>query len=198
MIYGLQYLGHEILFWPICSGRTLWLASDNYFFIDRKLVSKSGGCCFRSEAKSSLQYGGTQVPIQMKTKTSGKGGIDYELHIGEDLIDRGNLKCSYMFKTPFDIEQAAAQILEKPWLIHYGGINKPQIYEPLVSNLDYLIQFSVLFSCFIFFNIIDRFYGFRWASLVLIVFVIIGICISRLRNRQKIAKFKKMNQNTPE
>jgi hypothetical protein len=111
MIYERNHNGHEILFWPICSARTLWSASDNFLFVDGKLVSRSGGMCFHSHAKATFLHNNTQVSVEMRTKTSVRGPIhlDYQLLIGELLIDCGTIRMSYMWKIPQNIEQAAAQ-----------------------------------------------------------------------------------------
>ncbi|MFA5261461.1 MAG: hypothetical protein WC450_09555 [Candidatus Omnitrophota bacterium] len=116
MIYEKNYDGHEILFWPICSVRTLWTASDNFLFIDGKLVARSGGASFHGHAKATLQHDDTQVTVEMRTKTSLRGliHIDYQLFIGEELVDSGTLKMSFMWKIPQNIEQAVAQQCGKP------------------------------------------------------------------------------------
>lgn len=116
MIYEKNYDGHEILFWPICSVRTLWTASDNFLFIDGKLAARSGGACFHSHAKATLRHDDIEVTVEMRTKTSLQGliHIDYELLIGEESVDSGTLRMSFMWKIPQNIEQAAAQRRDKP------------------------------------------------------------------------------------
>ena len=111
MIYEKIHNGHEILFWSICSSRTLWSASDNFLLIDGKLVARSGGICFSSSAKAALSDESVQVPVEMRTKTSHRGPfhLDYELLIGGWLIDSGILRISFVWKTPQDIEKAISQ-----------------------------------------------------------------------------------------
>lgn len=43
MLYKRIYNGHEILFWPVSSIGNIWLASENFLFVDGKLIAKSGG-----------------------------------------------------------------------------------------------------------------------------------------------------------
>jgi hypothetical protein len=116
MIYRKNFDGHEIIFWPICTVRTLWMASDNFLIIDGKLAAKSGGACFGSQAKAPLRYDNFEVPVEMKTKSSLTRSfhIYFQLFIGEELIDSGTLRMSCMWKLPESIEQAAAQQLAKP------------------------------------------------------------------------------------
>ncbi len=111
MIYEKIHNEHEILFWSICSRRTLWSASDNFLLIDGKLVAQSGGICFSSSAKATLLDKNAQIPVEMRTKTSNRGlfHLDYELLIGGWLIDSGILRISFVWKTPQDIEQAISQ-----------------------------------------------------------------------------------------
>lgn len=108
MIYEKIHNGHEILFWSICSRRTLWSASDNFLLIDGKLVARSGGICFSSSAKATVLDESRQIPVEMRTKTSYRGPfhLDYELLIGGWLIDSGILRMSFVWNTPQDIEQA--------------------------------------------------------------------------------------------
>jgi hypothetical protein len=114
MIYKINFDGHEILFWPICSVRTLWMASDNFLIIDGKLAAKSGGACFSSRAKATLQYDDIEVPVEMRTKSSSRPfHVDYQLIIGEEQIDSGTLRMSCVWKLPQSIEQEAAQQLDK-------------------------------------------------------------------------------------
>ena len=109
MIYEKIYKGREILFWSICSSRTLWLAVDNFLLIDGKLVARSGGMCFRGSAKAMLSNESTPIFVELKTKTS-FFGVEYDLLVRNALIDSGILKPSFVWKEPLNIEQTILQL----------------------------------------------------------------------------------------
>lgn len=110
MIYEHEYEGHGIVFWPIVSARTLWLASVNYLLIDGRLAARSGGLRFKSVARADIQHGGRTVPIEVRSRTSIRGLVHlyYTLLIDGNKVDSGTLRMSLMWKEPSDIEPAAS------------------------------------------------------------------------------------------
>jgi hypothetical protein len=109
IIYEKQFSNHTIQFWPVCTMRTLWTASDNFLLIDGRLAAQSGGICFRSKARASLPGGDQFTTVEMRTKTSRRGPIhlDYELLIDDKVVDSGSMRMSFMWRKPRDIEQHA-------------------------------------------------------------------------------------------
>lgn len=89
--------GHTIEFIPVLSHKTLWLATINELWIDGKLMAKSGGFSFNSEAKCVIKHHDHDITIEVKSSTSGKtlSGLNYEVIIDGETVDKGIAKARY-------------------------------------------------------------------------------------------------------
>jgi hypothetical protein len=110
-VYVGEHEGHTLAFWPVCSLRTLWLASINYLLVDGRVAATSGGFVFRSAAKSSLSKGNECIPVEVRSTTSKRGlfHLDFKVLIGGDTAAAGTLRMSFRWTIPSNIEEAVAQ-----------------------------------------------------------------------------------------
>ena len=166
MIYRTEYKGHIIVFWPIISSRSLWMASYNYLFVDGKLISQSGGFCLKDSALGEIQHDNDKIIIEMRSWSS-SNGLSYELLVDGIYVDSGNIKPSYMKKEPSNIEHKV-EIEQQKYQTNLLNKNVTIIDENKASLVEIKSQYGnskwfnylkkhgttliVLFACLIFYN----------------------------------------------
>lgn len=93
----IEWNGHKIEFSPILSRRTLWMATINELRVDGKLVATSGGFCFGSCAKASIEHKGKTTSLTVESSTCFRRAWDLNCRM---IID-GNVVFEGLAKTFF-------------------------------------------------------------------------------------------------
>ena len=93
-INKIDWNGHAIEFVPVLSHKRLWLATLNELLFDGKLVAKSGGLCFSSEARATVEHEGRPVLLQVRSNSTFRSFINlrYQLQIDGQVISSGFAK----------------------------------------------------------------------------------------------------------
>ena len=90
----IEWKGHTIEFIPVLSHRYFWIATANELWFDGNKVATSGGLCFSSKAKATIQHDGIPVAVEMRSSSSFSFSINlnYELLIDQKIVSKGLAK----------------------------------------------------------------------------------------------------------
>ncbi len=90
----IDWKGHVIEFIPVLSRRTFWLATLNELWFDGDRVATSGGFCFSSQARATVEHGGRPVSIDVRSSSRFRSLVDlnYELLVDGQIVSRGIAK----------------------------------------------------------------------------------------------------------
>jgi len=93
-INKIDWKGHTIEFIPVLSHRRFWLATLNELWFDGKQVATSGGCCFSSEARATVEHDGRPVSLQMCSGSTFRSlvNLKYVLLIDGQTVSSGFAK----------------------------------------------------------------------------------------------------------
>jgi len=90
-----EWQGHVIEFIPVASHRTLWLATINELWFDGRKLATSGGFCFSSTARATVQHNGQPVLIEVRSDKGRNLHLNYQLLINDQLLNRGLARISF-------------------------------------------------------------------------------------------------------
>ena len=93
-INKIDWKGHTIEFIPVLSRKTFWVATLNELWFDGKPVAKSGGFCFSSEARATVEHEGRSVLLQMRTSSRFQSlvNLNYTLLVDGQVVSSGVAK----------------------------------------------------------------------------------------------------------
>ena len=84
-----EWEGHVIEFIPVASHRTLWLATINELWFDGRKVATSGGICFSSTARATVEHDGQSVLLEVQSNKGRSLNLNYQLLINNQLLNSG-------------------------------------------------------------------------------------------------------------
>jgi hypothetical protein len=89
-----NWKGHTIEFVPVLSRRTFWLATLNELWFDGKKVATSGGYCFSSEARATVEHDGRPVSLRVRSSSRYRSlvNLNYTLVVDGDVVSSGIAK----------------------------------------------------------------------------------------------------------
>lgn len=93
-ITTINWNGHTIEFIPVLSHRTFWFATLNELRYDGRLVATSGGFCFSSEARATVEHDGRSVVLEMRSSSRFQSlvNLNYTLLVDGQVFSRGIAK----------------------------------------------------------------------------------------------------------
>jgi hypothetical protein len=93
-INKIDWKGHTIEFIPVLSHKTFWVATLNELRFDGRQVATSGGFCFSSEARATVEHDGRPALLQMRTSSRFQSlvNLNYTLLVDGQVVSSGVAK----------------------------------------------------------------------------------------------------------
>jgi hypothetical protein len=93
-INKIDWKGHTVEFIPVLSHKTFWVATLNELRFDGKLVATSGGFCFGSQARTTVEHEGRPVLLEMRSSSRRQSlvNLNYTLLVDGQVVSSGVAK----------------------------------------------------------------------------------------------------------
>ncbi len=96
-ITTVNWEGHEIKYIPVLSKKHLWLATEDYLFIDDKLIAQTGGFKFQTGIDTKVELDQKHIRIKVEASTAWKTLCDLncKLIIDDEVVYDGIVKTQF-------------------------------------------------------------------------------------------------------